>query len=172
MAAPRIQVEIVDDCVAVIRPGPILSSQDWPGFEAAYRHVYDTLDHFVLAFDLQQISMPPVDMITSTLDLITVMRPRTSRQVIGVVVLTPYESVCKLVSHYLKVKGQVAPFHLVSDARAAAQAISRMANIIRKAPGLDPTEAHLLTFGELSFGCYLALLVLTFMRMQVYFIGC
>ena len=167
---PCFTIEVVDDCAVIVRPEADFRMEDWPKYVAAYTNVYDTYDHFVLVFDLQKVTLPPVELITKKLDLVKRMRPRTTRQVAGVVVLTPFEVICKIVTQLMVMNGQVSPCYIVSDPREAARAIARMGSLVQNRPGCDPAEVRTLRLGELPFGAFVGLIVLTFLRMQTYYL--
>jgi hypothetical protein len=163
-------IDAVDDCVVVIRMLPDFRSRDWEAYKKAYLNVYATFDHFVLVFDLRAVAMPPPDIVHLKRELAMQMKPHTTRQVLGVVVVTAFDIVAQLVSHMVKQGGQVAPFFITADVREAARTAARMAHIIKHDHGCAASETSIVTFGELPPGAFLALVVLVFLRMQNHFL--
>jgi hypothetical protein len=170
MSSLCFDIEAVDDCVVVVRMHSDFRMKDWPAYKAAYRNVYATFDHFVLVFDLRAVMIPPPDVVQLKLDLASEMKPHTTRQVLGVVVVTAYDMVAQLVTHMVKQGGQAAPFFITADAKTAANTAARMAHIIKRTPGCASEEVAMLTFGELPPGGYMVLVLLVFLRMQNHFL--
>jgi hypothetical protein len=75
------------------------------------------------------------------------------------VVVTAYDVVAQLVTAFI-----------TSDPKAKARAAARMAHIIGRQPGCAPEETGCTTFGELSYGAFVSIVVLVFLRMQTHFL--
>jgi hypothetical protein len=163
-------VDVIDDCVVVIRVLAGIKTSDWPAYRAAYMKVYDTFDHFVIVFDLREVTMSNVDLIPLKKELIQELKPRTTRQVLGVVVVTAYDVIATLVTTLVRQGGQAAPFFISTNLHEAASVASRMANIIKRVPGCDAEERGVVTYGELSKAAFTVLIFFMFVRMQNHFL--
>ena len=104
----------------------------WALFQQTYLQVYRYTPRFVLMFDLSNIeTLPGFEVIDRMKALLMYLKPRTCLQVIGVVVVTRYETIAQMVTMLVMAAGQSAPFYAYTDRVVAAGTAVRMACVIK-----------------------------------------
>jgi hypothetical protein len=171
-SSPVIQVRVTDKCVVVIKFLRQVQPADWMDYAACILQLYHRYTKFVMVFDLRNLDdMPDLDIIRKKQRLLHALKPQTSRQVVGVVVLTPNPIFKDIVTALVRAEGQAAPFYACATPTEAAAVAARLRHVTRgRFDLLAPPPPGALKWGDISLSSQISFLVLNFMRIHQHFI--
>jgi hypothetical protein len=155
----------VGGCVAVIAFHDTPSMECWPQYLQCFTRLYDKYAQFVMVFDVSGMGVPSFDVIASKKQLIMDMKPKTARQVLATIVVTPYEPIRDIIVALVQAAGQSSPFYAFSDTRSVVQTVSRLYRIIKGlGVGPGPKSHAAVRWGDLSFVARVSVIALTILQ--------
>ncbi len=130
--------------MVVVRWNDVPTVEEWPAYEAAYKQVYDTMDHFVIVFDARNLGIPPLDLVRVKRQLMMDLKPYTCRQLLSAVVLVSHEILRELIVALVHASGQVSPFAVFSDVDETVAHTRRLIRIQKRLPIDDFAPSELI----------------------------
>lgn len=103
--------------------------ESWPAFEAGFRGIYAKHRSFVLVFDLREMGIPDIGIVSRLLALVSELKVHSFRQLIAAVVLTSSTLIRDLIVAIVRRAGQAAPFYAYSSVNDAVQTAAYLAAV-------------------------------------------
>lgn len=165
----------IDQCVIVIKITDPLTVEAFGRYQTAFKRLYDKYPHFVLVYDLTEMSMPDFAVMHKKQQLILEMKARSCRQLLAAIVITSSEIFKQTIQTLVKIGGQASPFYAFTDVGEAAATAARLAMLIKRVPNaltkpLVGKSGTGLVWGRLSHAARVAIVVFMFTRNLRHFV--
>lgn len=157
-------IKTIHSCVAVVKMHTTPTMAVWEQYETCYKRLYDKYAHFIIVFDLSDMSIPPLDIIEAKRNLIVSLKPRSIRQLFATFVYTPSDTIRSVITAIITAAGQSAPFYAHSNVSALAAQVADHVRILRRLKAPPSSGRKMATWGDIGSLSVSALVVLYFCK--------
>ena len=165
MVAPPFTFRTIHNCVVVVTFHDTPTMECWAQYVQCFTRLYDKYAQFVIVFDVSGMGVPAFDVIANKKQLIMDLKPKTAKQVLATIVVTPYEHIRDIIVALVKAAGQSSPFYAFSETSSVVHTVCRLVRIIKRlhAP-VHHDRSDVKLWGDLTFNARVAVLTLAILR--------